>query len=139
MKTCKSTQNASLRNYPSMASLKGFASILVTVVSILPALVFALADPCAQIGGKTFAPPADVLACVKSFPFNETLRQNVLTNVARVFDFYTFENYYLYSPPPFQESTIDIRAALARINTTYYAVSVRIFRTRLLTHAIHVK
>ncbi|KAJ7704365.1 hypothetical protein B0H17DRAFT_1039415 [Mycena rosella] len=79
-------------------------------------------DPCAAIAGQTFVLPADALACLKSFPFNETLRQNVLTdNIARVFDFYTFEDYYLNSPPPFQESTANIRAGLAKINTTKYA------------------
>lgn len=79
-------------------------------------------DPCAKIAGKAFVPPADALACEKSFPFNETLRQNVLTNMARVFDFFTFEDYYLKSPPPFQESTVDIRATLAKINSTRYEV-----------------
>ncbi|KAJ7481527.1 hypothetical protein FB451DRAFT_1236280 [Mycena latifolia] len=79
-------------------------------------------DPCAVIAGQAFVHPADALACLKSFPFNETLRQNVLTNnIARVFDFFTFEDYYLNSPPPFQESTANIRAGLARINTTKYA------------------
>ncbi|KAF7343425.1 TSPc domain-containing protein [Mycena venus] len=79
-------------------------------------------DPCVVIAGKVFVRPADALACMKSFPFNETLRQNVLTNnIARVFDFYTFEDYYLESPPPFQESTANIRAGLAKINTTKYA------------------
>ncbi|KAJ7130238.1 hypothetical protein C8R44DRAFT_775165 [Mycena epipterygia] len=78
-------------------------------------------DPCAAIAGQAFVQPADALACLKSFPFNETLRQNVLThNIARVFDFYTFEDYYLDSPPPFQESTANIRAGLAKINTTKY-------------------
>ncbi|KAI0705325.1 hypothetical protein C8Q76DRAFT_683057 [Earliella scabrosa] len=78
-------------------------------------------DPCARIAGKPFVPPRDALACLKSFPFNETLRQNVLTVVSRVFDFYTFEDFYLNSPPPFQDSTINIRAELARINRTRYA------------------
>ncbi|KAF7366694.1 TSPc domain-containing protein [Mycena sanguinolenta] len=79
-------------------------------------------DPCAVIAGKSFMLPSDALACLKSFPFNETLRQNVLTDtISRVFDFYTFEDYYLDSPPPFQESTVNIRAALAAINTTKYA------------------
>ena len=80
-------------------------------------------DPCAKIAGKTFMPPVDALACMKAFPFNETLRQNVLTVVSRVFDFYTFEDYYLNSPPPFQDSTVNIRAQLKRINETKYAVS----------------
>jgi len=80
------------------------------------------ADPCAKIAGKTFVPPADALACYKAFPFNETLRQNVMSNVARVFDFFTFEDYYLNSPPPFQESTVNIRTALAKISATKFAV-----------------
>lgn len=80
------------------------------------------ADPCAEIAGLTFTLPALALACEKSFPFNETLRQNVLTTVSRVFDFYTFEDYYLNSPPPFQESTINIRAELSKLNTTKFAV-----------------
>lgn len=83
----------------------------------------ASADPCAKIGGKAFVPPADALACEKSFPFNETLRQNVLSNMERVFDFFTFEDYYLDSPPPFQESTNNIRATLAKINATHYKVN----------------
>ncbi|KAH8112345.1 hypothetical protein DFH11DRAFT_1511719 [Phellopilus nigrolimitatus] len=77
-------------------------------------------DPCAAIAGQTFVVPAKALACLKSFPFNETLRQNVLQTVSRVFDFYTFEDFYLNSPPPFQESTANIRAELARINVTEY-------------------
>ncbi|EJD02041.1 uncharacterized protein FOMMEDRAFT_141224 [Fomitiporia mediterranea MF3/22] len=103
------------------------------VSSLFPALTLALAtvasvvptprasDPCAAIAGQTFVPPADALACLKTFPFNETLRQNVLQVVSRVFDFYTFEDFYLNSPPPFQESTSNIRAELARINSTDYA------------------
>ncbi|KAJ7672598.1 hypothetical protein DFH06DRAFT_96835 [Mycena polygramma] len=85
------------------------------------AYVAEAADPCAVIAGQTFVKPADALACLKSFPFNETLRQNVLTdNIAKVFDFFTFEDYYLDSPPPFQDSTVNIRAGLAKINTTKY-------------------
>ncbi|KAH9169337.1 hypothetical protein EDB89DRAFT_1854571 [Lactarius sanguifluus] len=81
----------------------------------------AASDPCVKVAGLPFADPADAIACQKSFPFNETLRQNVLSVVSRVFDFYTFENFYLNSPPPFQESTTNIRADIARINATHYA------------------
>lgn len=99
----------------------------VTLTAVLghAALSYAAAvpaDPCVTIAGKTFIPPADALACLKSFPFNETLRQNLLNNMGRVFDFFTFEDYYLNSPPPFQESTVNIRATLARINSTKYTV-----------------
>ncbi|KAF5384319.1 hypothetical protein D9615_003317 [Tricholomella constricta] len=99
-------------------------AVFVTVSCCLPRLAGAIfpsaADPCVKIARKPFVPPTDALACLKAFPFNETLRQNVLTNVARVFDFFTFEDYYLNSPPPFQESTVDIRATLSRINSTRY-------------------
>ncbi|KZS88924.1 hypothetical protein SISNIDRAFT_489768 [Sistotremastrum niveocremeum HHB9708] len=78
-------------------------------------------DPCAKIAGQTFSVPSDVLACWKSFPFNETIRDNVLEVHQKVFNFYTFEDYYLNSPPPFQESTTNIRAELARIQGTKYA------------------
>lgn len=100
-------------------------SFLVFCAALLPLLVTgapAAGDPCANIAGKAFVPPADALACLKSFPFNQTLHQNVLTNMARVFDFFTFEDYYLNSPPPFQESTIDIRAKLDQVNRTTYEV-----------------
>ncbi|KAH9988067.1 hypothetical protein BJV74DRAFT_773597 [Russula compacta] len=76
-------------------------------------------DPCAAISGNLFSTPADTLACLRSFPFNETLRQNVLSTVSKVFDFYTFEDYYPKSVPPFQ-TKINIRAELARINTASY-------------------
>jgi hypothetical protein len=82
----------------------------------------AASDPCVKVAGLQFVDPADAIACQKSFPFNETLRQNVLTVISRVFDFYTFEDYYLNSPPPFQDSTTDIRADISRINSTYYEV-----------------
>jgi hypothetical protein len=90
---------------------------------LVAAVATAASDPCVKVTDLLFADPADAIACQKSFPFNETLRQNVLTVISRVFDFYTFEDYYLNSPPPFQESTTNIRADIARINSTYYEVS----------------
>jgi hypothetical protein len=36
------------------------------------------ADPCVKVAGQAFSPPADALACMKTFPFNETIRQNVI-------------------------------------------------------------
>jgi len=81
-------------------------------------------DPCAKIAGLNFVDPADAIACQKSFPFDEKLRQNVISVVSRVFDFFTFEEFYLNSPPPFQESTKDIRAEIARINSTQYEVRI---------------
>ncbi|CDO74428.1 hypothetical protein BN946_scf184880.g2 [Trametes cinnabarina] len=104
------------------STLAALAALVSTIPTCLaaPATAAAAPDPCAKIAGKTFSRPADALACMKSFPFNETLRQNVLTVISRVFDFYTFEDYYLNSPPPFQDSTTNIRADIARINRTHY-------------------
>lgn len=102
-----------------LSGLVALASFLLTSTSAATTA----SDPCAKIANQTFSVPADALACLKSFPFNETLRQNVLTVVSRVFDFYTFEDFYLNSPPPFQESTTNIRADLSRINSTKYEVS----------------
>ena len=83
----------------------------------------AAADQCAPFAGQAFVKPSQALACLKSFPFNETLRQNVLANINGVFDFFTFEDFYLNSPPPFQESTANIRQKIAQINRTHFAVS----------------
>ncbi|THH27364.1 hypothetical protein EUX98_g6832 [Antrodiella citrinella] len=103
-----------------MHSLKSLVVSAGLSVSILAVTAAPQADPCAKFAGQTFVVPADALACLKSFPFNETLRQNVIGNIAGVFDFYTFEDFYLNSPPPFQESTTNIRADIARINSTKY-------------------
>ncbi|KAH9077636.1 hypothetical protein EDB83DRAFT_2514350 [Lactarius deliciosus] len=99
----------------------GLLPVLLSRGLLAAAVATAASDPCAKVAGLQFADPADAIACQKSFPFNETLRQNVLTVVSRVFDFYTFEDFYLNSPPPFQESTTNIRADIARINSTHYA------------------
>jgi hypothetical protein len=79
-------------------------------------------DPCSEIAGLSFVDPADAIACQKFFPLKEALRQNVISVVSRVFDFYTFEDFYYNSPPPFQESTTNIRKDIERINCTQYAV-----------------
>jgi len=103
--------------------MRYLTALVLTVGLSLPALAIpaaSQADPCAKFAGQEFVVPSDALACLKSFPFNETLRQNVLGNIARVFDFFTFEDFYLNSPPPFQESTTNIRADISRINSTTY-------------------
>ena len=101
----------------------GLLPALLGLGLLSTALATDASDPCAKIAGLPFIEPADAINCMKSFPFNETLRQNVLQVVSRVLDFYTFEDYYLNSPPPFQESTTNIRAEIARINSKHYAVS----------------
>ncbi len=83
-------------------------------------------DPCVKIAGQAIVDLAEALTCLKSFPltFNETLRQNVLSMVSGVFDIYTFEDFYLNSLAPFQESTTDIRAQINLTDSTRYEVRV---------------
>lgn len=127
--SCASRRGSPPARLPLSPTMAPLASSFVFLAALLglpgPSLAApaAHADPCAKIAGKAFVPPADALGCLKSFPFNETLRQNVMTVVSKVFDFYTFEDYYLNSPPPFRDSTVNIRQQLARINSTRYAVS----------------
>ena len=99
------------------------ALLLVGRGLLATAATTAPSDPCVKVAGLQYADPADVIACQKSFPFNETLRQNVLAVVSGVMDFYTFENFYLNSTPPFEDSTMDIRAEISRINATQFLVS----------------
>lgn len=80
-------------------------------------------DPCATIAGQPYVVPSKALACLTSFPYNETIKNNVMTNVERVTDFFSFEPFYKHSPPPFQESTVQIRKEYARIRKTKYLVS----------------
>jgi hypothetical protein len=81
-------------------------------------------DPCAVIANQTYVPVAQARACVSSFPFNQTLRENVMDVVTKIFNFYTFEDYYYNSPAPFQESTRNIPAGIARINSAKYSVCI---------------
>jgi len=87
-------------------------------------------DPCAKIAGFSFVDPADAMACQMSFPFDEDLKNNVMAVVSGVFDFYTFEDFYCNSPGPFNDSSVNIRDEIARINCTQYEV-------RTLLCAVH--
>jgi hypothetical protein len=78
-------------------------------------------DPCIIIAGKTFVSPADARACLASSPLNDAIRPNVLDIHQK---FYTFENYALNNPPPFQESTVDLRAGVAKVSAAHYRVSL---------------
>ena len=69
------------------------------------------------------APDTNAMACQKLFPLDEVLWQNVLFVVSCLFDFCTFEDFYLSSPSPFYESTTNIRLQIGRINSTRYHVS----------------
>jgi hypothetical protein len=80
-------------------------------------------DPCSKVAGKSFVDPLDAEACMSSFAFNETLKQNILSVVSGSLDFYTWEANYLDLPDPFHKASWDIRAEIRRINQTLYDVS----------------
>lgn len=106
--------------------LTAFLGVLLIAVLEALSLVNAAAissDPCAAIAGQPYVVPSQALACLTSFPYNETIKDNVMTNVERVTDFYTFEPFYKNSPPPFQESTVQIREEYSRIRKTKYEAS----------------
>ncbi|KAL7414430.1 hypothetical protein BDY24DRAFT_385182 [Mrakia frigida] len=78
-------------------------------------------DACTAIAGLTFVSPAEATACLNMFPFSETIRTNILDNIAGVMEFYTFETYALNSPAPFEGSKIDVQAEISRMRTQTYA------------------
>ncbi|KAH8823655.1 hypothetical protein DL96DRAFT_1670690 [Flagelloscypha sp. PMI_526] len=101
-----------------MFSIPNFVVLLGLLVALGTAQT---ADPCVAVAGKKYMAPSAFRACLKSFPFDEKIRQNVLTNVVKILEgFYTFLEYYDDSPPPFEESTVDIFGELKRINETTY-------------------
>lgn len=104
-----------------MASFGFLLAILLQASSLVNAAP-AASDPCAAIAGQAFVVPSQALACLTSFPYNETIKNNVMTNAERVTDFYTFESFCLDSPYPFQESTVHIREEYSRIRSTEYQV-----------------
>jgi hypothetical protein len=101
---------------------------------LLAAAAPSASDPCAKVAGLQFVDPADAIACQRSFPFDEGLRQNVLSVVSRVFDFYTFEDFYFSLPWLFRESRSNIRSQIKRISTTRYDVSIPFMPLILATH-----
>lgn len=99
--------------------------IACTAESLAVAIAERASDPCAAIASVEFSDPVLALACLRSFPVNETIKENVLAVVGGALDFFTFEAEQLHSPPPFQESFVNLRLQLARIQKTTYAVCVQ--------------
>ncbi|KAH7099194.1 hypothetical protein BKA62DRAFT_807097 [Auriculariales sp. MPI-PUGE-AT-0066] len=124
-----------------------FSALLVTFTVATTANIDLNArqtDPCALIAPKLpYVLPSEALACMRSFAFNETLRQNVLANANGVLNLFTFEPYYLHSPPRFQESTVDIRGELRRMSKksyrTDYDFSVDLYNVTALLNDGHTR
>lgn len=75
-----------------MVALLGLVGSLALASSSLAASVAErkTTDYCAEIAGQAYADPATVLSCLRSFPSNETIKENVLAVVGGALDFFTF-------------------------------------------------
>ncbi|KIJ52329.1 hypothetical protein M422DRAFT_243123 [Sphaerobolus stellatus SS14] len=79
-------------------------------------------DPCVAIGGQTWVSPAAVRACFRSFPLNETLKQNTIEVINKTLNFQTSINYQIQAPPPFsQDVHVDVVSELNRISRQQYS------------------
>ncbi|KAG8771198.1 hypothetical protein FRC15_003571 [Serendipita sp. 397] len=78
-------------------------------------------DPCAAIANQTYVVPSKVIACLSSFAFNPTLRDNIVDVVSKTLNFHTSTNYQLFAPPPFLDVHVDIQAELKRIKGSSYS------------------
>ncbi|CCO26621.1 hypothetical protein BN14_00649 [Rhizoctonia solani AG-1 IB] len=77
-------------------------------------------DPCVAIASKGWYKPSQVLSCLQSFPYNETLRNNVVDVVSKTFNFHTSVSFHLNMPDPFTDDTVDVQGELRRIGQTKY-------------------
>ncbi|KAG8748584.1 hypothetical protein FRC10_003718 [Ceratobasidium sp. 414] len=77
-------------------------------------------DPCAAIAPKGWYKPSQVLSCLQSFPYNETLRDNIVDVVSKTFNFHTSVSFHLNMPDPFTDDTVDLQGELRRIRATKY-------------------
>ncbi|KAG8687366.1 hypothetical protein FRC09_013544 [Ceratobasidium sp. 395] len=92
----------------------------------LPAMALAISsraqDPCAQIARQSWMKPSEANACLSYFPFNATLRDNIVDVVSKTFSqFHASTSYHLNMPTPFTDDTVDILGELKRIVGTKYS------------------
>ncbi|CAE6430353.1 unnamed protein product [Rhizoctonia solani] len=94
---------------------------LSTLVSGSP-LHVTQADPCATISNTTWLKPSEIHSCLSYFPFNATLRDNIVDVLSKTFDqFHTSTKFHLNMLEPFKDVTIDILGELQRIKQSTYS------------------
>ncbi|EUC56044.1 peptidase S41 family protein [Rhizoctonia solani AG-3 Rhs1AP] len=93
---------------------------LGTAAAVAGGLAETTTDPCVAIAGQQFVAPSAAMACLKSFPYNATLANNVLDVVTKVTPFFTFEAWQKKTPAPFTESSSNLEVEFARIRATTY-------------------
>ncbi|CEL60461.1 hypothetical protein RSOLAG1IB_09654 [Rhizoctonia solani AG-1 IB] len=86
-------------------------------------------DPCTKIVNQAWSKPSEVSSCLSSFPFNATLRDNVMDVLSRTFSqFHTSTNFHLKMPDPFTDDTVDLIGEFQRIRTTTYKSDLELHR-----------
>ncbi|KAG8754098.1 hypothetical protein FRC12_011314 [Ceratobasidium sp. 428] len=100
-----------------LGSLGALALARLVAASGIPERV---ADPCGAIAGQAYSTPSAALACLKSFPYNITLANNVMEVVTKATPFFTFEDWQKHTPAPFNEATSNLDVEFARIKATKY-------------------
>ncbi|CAE6473612.1 unnamed protein product [Rhizoctonia solani] len=106
------------------------ASALSTVVlSSGSPLESRQSDPCTKIVNQAWSKPSEVSLCLSSFPFNATLRDNVVDVLSQTFSqFHTSTNFHLKMPDPFTDDTIDLLGEFQRIRKTTYKSDFELHR-----------
>ncbi|QRW23962.1 3-methyl-2-oxobutanoate hydroxymethyltransferase [Rhizoctonia solani] len=80
-------------------------------------------DPCAAISNSTWVKPSELHSCFSYFPFNTTLRDNIVDVLSKTFDqFHTSTRFHLDMPEPYKDITIDILGELQRIKQSIYSL-----------------
>ncbi|CAE6440645.1 unnamed protein product [Rhizoctonia solani] len=113
-------QLGSLAFFSSNMVSKSLLLGLGTAAAVAGELAETTADPCVAIAGQQFVAPSAAMACLKSFPYNATLANNVLDVVTKVTPFFTFEAWQKKTPAPFTESSSNLEVEFARIRATTY-------------------
>ncbi|KAJ1300879.1 hypothetical protein OPQ81_002517 [Rhizoctonia solani] len=79
-------------------------------------------DPCAVISNTTWLKPSQVNSCLSYFPFNATLRDNIVDVLSKTFDqFHASTKFHLKMPEPYEDTTVDILDELQRIKRSTYS------------------
>ncbi|KAG9128409.1 hypothetical protein FRC07_013749 [Ceratobasidium sp. 392] len=79
-------------------------------------------DPCTKIARETWIKPSEVNACLSYFPFNATLRDNVVDVLSKTFaQFHASTSFHLNAPDPFTSNTVDLIGELKRVRSTTYS------------------
>ncbi|CAE6439798.1 unnamed protein product [Rhizoctonia solani] len=86
-------------------------------------------DPCTKIVNQPWSKPSEVSSCLSSFPFNATLRDNVVDVLSKTFSqFHTSTNFHLHMPDPFTDDTVDLLGEFQRIKKTTYKSDLDLHR-----------